>query len=317
MSKTKPIDLFAVGIMIVLCMIWGFQQITLKWTALDISPMMQVSLRSGMSAIFVLILISIKKEGFHFLRSTWQAGIAAGLLFALEFVLVTEGLRFTTASHMVVFLYTAPIFAALGLHLLDPNERLGMLEWVGIAIAFCGLAIAFLMRKNGNTQFPNMLLGDLLGLIGGMTWGATTIVVRTTKLARLPATQTLVYQLIVGFLLLGFLAWTSEQSTVHWTMPVVASLLFQSIVVSFVSFLTWFWLLRQYPASRLGVIALMTPIFGVLFGVALLNEVVEKSFIIGAGLVIFGIVLVSGADWFYQLFNQNQSIKKKVGTESP
>lgn len=39
-----------------------------------------------------------------------------GGLFGLEFLLVGEGMRHTSASHMVVFLYTAPIFAALGLH---------------------------------------------------------------------------------------------------------------------------------------------------------------------------------------------------------
>jgi len=55
--------------------------------------------------------------------SLWP-GLTVGVLFALEFLLVAEGLRHTSASHMVVFLYTAPIFAALGLHWRLPAERL-------------------------------------------------------------------------------------------------------------------------------------------------------------------------------------------------
>ena len=61
-------------------------------------------------------------------EGTWRPGLLAGVLFAVEFLLVGEGLRYTTASHLVVFLYTAPIFVALGLHWVRPAERLGAIR---------------------------------------------------------------------------------------------------------------------------------------------------------------------------------------------
>jgi drug/metabolite transporter (DMT)-like permease len=79
------------------------------------------------------------------------------------------------------------------------------------------------------------------------------------------------------------------------------SLLFQSLVVSFASFLVWFWLLRNYLASRLGVFSFMTPLFGIAFGVWLLHEPLEPSFLVGALLVLAGIVLVSGSGWLKQV----------------
>ena len=72
---------------------------------------------------------------------------------------------------------------------------------------------------------------------------------------------------------------------------------FHTLVVSFASFLVWFWLLRHYLASRLGVFSFMTPLFGIVLGAWLLDEPIELSFVLGAVPVLLGIVLVSGGGW--------------------
>jgi drug/metabolite transporter (DMT)-like permease len=45
------------------------------------------------------------------------------------------------------------------------------------------------------------------------------------------------------------------------------------------------------------VFAFMTPLFGVTFGVILLDEPLSFNFVIGAILVLFGITLVNGEQW--------------------
>ena len=220
------------------------------------------------------------------------------LLFGMEFWLVGEGLRHTSAAHMVVFLYTAPIFAALGLHWRLPAERLAPLQWLGIALAFSGLASGVFRPCASASPAPgNMLWGDFLGLMAGVAWGATTVVVRSSRLARAPATQTLLYQLVGAFVLLMAVAWSTGQTHVNPTPQVWASLVFHSLVVSFASFLVWFWLLRQYLASRLGVFSFLTPMFGIVFGALMLGERIEPSFLMGALPLFAGILLVSGHVW--------------------
>jgi drug/metabolite transporter (DMT)-like permease len=126
--------------------------------------------------------------------------------------------------------------------------------------------------------------------------------VRCSTLARAPATQTLLYQLGGAFVLLLGAAFVTGQTTIHFTPQVWASLLFHSLVVSFASFLLWFWLLRKYLASRLGVFSFMTLLFGILLGVWLLGELIEVRFLAAAVPVLAGIVLVSaGAGWLAQL----------------
>ncbi|MGO4330067.1 DMT family transporter [Cupriavidus sp. 2TAF22] len=303
MDSRKPVDAQAIGLMLVLCLVWGLQQVALKAVARDISPLLQIALRSGIAAVLVALLMARRGERLFPRDGTWGPGAVVGGLFALEYLLVGEGLRLTTASHMVVFLYTAPIFAALGLHWKLPAERLRVPQWAGIALAFAGIALAFMGGNAGGDasgDAANMLLGDLLGLLAGLAWGATTVMIRCSSLARAPATQTLLYQLAGAFLLLLPAAAVLGQASFNPTALAWGSLAFQALVVSFASFLTWFWLLRKYLASRLGVFSFMTPLFGVGFGAWLLGETLEPDFLAGALLVLAGIVLVSG----YELLAQ-------------
>lgn len=306
METRQSLNLRAVVLMIVLCVIWGLQQSILKLASADITPVMLIALRSGISAVLVGLFMLWQRDRVSLTDGNWRPGLLVGVLFALEFLLVGEGIRHTTASHAVVFLYTAPIFAALGLHLMLPAERLSALQWAGITSAFGGLLLAFLGsgEKPTATGAPdNMLLGDVMALLGGMAWAATTVVVRCSGLAKVSASQTLLYQLLAAFVLLLIAAFSMGQTTIQSTPLMWGSLLFQSLVVSFASFLVWFWLLRHYLASQLGVFSFMTPLFGVAFGVWLLNEPLESRFVAGAFLVLIGVVLVSNHAVIMQRFS--------------
>jgi drug/metabolite transporter (DMT)-like permease len=295
-TERKSPDALALGTMVILCALWGLQQVAIKLAARDIAPIMQVALRSGLSAVLVAALARVRGERLGLLGATLWPGLVAGTLFAGEFLFVAEGLRHTTASHMAVFLYTSPVFTALGLHLTLKSERLSPLGWLGIFVSFAGIAIAFGGGLWSGGLGGETLLGDLLGVLAGAAWGATTVVVRRSALSEAPAAATLLYQLVVSFVLLLVSALlTGQLGRVVLTPVALSSLLFQGVVVSFASYLTWFWLLRRYLASRISVFSFMTPLFGVSFGVMLLGEPVTPAFGAGALLVLLGITLVSGA----------------------
>ena len=251
--KRKNADLRAGGIMTMLCIIWGVQQVAIKGVADEISPVLQVALRSGIAALLVLVVMTCKKESLRQSRPYRMAGYVVGLLFSLEFLFVAEGLRFTSASHMAVFLYTAPAFAAVGLQLFHPDERLVPAQWAGIIVAFSGIAVAFMSGNSSSGDVVRMLTGDAMGLLAGLAWGATTVVVRCTTLSQAPATHTLFYQLAgAGILLLLYALFSGE----HHFRPGIygsLSLLFQIFIVGFASYLTWFSLMKTYLASQLSV----------------------------------------------------------------
>jgi drug/metabolite transporter (DMT)-like permease len=290
-----PVDGAGAATMLLLCSIWGAQQVAIKLAAPDLAPIYQVSLRSGLSALLLVAFTLWRREPLAHRGTLWP-GVLAGALFAGEFLFVAEGLHRTSASHMAVFIYTAPVFTALGLHLTLPAERLRAHQWVGIGLAFAGIAVAFGGGGAAGTVTATTLLGDLLGVCAGAAWGATTVVIRGSALSEAPAAVTLLYQLLGAFLVLLPVALLGDQAARFALTPAsVASLAFQGVVVSFASYLAWFWLLRRYLATGLSVFSFMTPIFGVTFGVLILGEPLTLPFAAGAALVLAGIVTVSGA----------------------
>lgn len=303
MDQRKSIDTYATMFMMMLCAIWGIQQVAIKGIATEISPALQIAIRSIIAAILLWILMIYKKEYFTTSLVYYKSGLVVGILCALEFFFIAEGLRYTSASHMAVFLYAAPIFAAIGLQLFLPEEKLALLQWGGIMIAFSGVAIAFLFGQNLDTSNLNhIILGDFFGLLAGLAWGCTTVVVRSTALSSLPATHTLFYQLACAGGLLLLYACFSQQYHVHLTKSSSLSMLFQILVVAFLSYLTWFKLLKKYFASQLGTLSFLTPIFGVLAGVIMLGEKLELSFIIGSCLILIGIFMVNSYPWMKRKF---------------
>jgi len=306
MNTRKALNGQIGAIMLVLCLIWGLQQVAIKAAAPDIAPIMQIALRSGIAALLVGMLMLWRKERMPFADGHWRAGLLVGFLFSLEYLLVGEGLRYTSASHMVVFLYTAPIFVALGLHFKLPDERLSAIKWLGIALAFAGIVTTFFGRSQsvGLGQPTNILWGDVLALLGGMAWGATTVVIRCSSLAKASAAQTLFYQLIAAFVLLTLAAIAFGQTAINPSPLAWSSFVFQALVVSFASFLIWFWLLRNYLATQLSVFTFMTPLFGMAFGAWLLNEPLEPSFMLGAIFVLVGVFLVSSEGWLKQTLSR-------------
>ena len=299
MTTRQALDARASSLMLLLCALWGLQQVVLKATASDIAPVMQIALRSGAAALLLSLWMRSRGDRMRINDGTLRPGLLVASLFSAEFLLLGEGLRYTSASHAVVFLYTAPIFVALGLHLKLPSERLGLVQWLGIGLAFAGIVLAFFgsTPQAGAADPMMMLWGDALSLMAGMLWAATTVVVRCSRLASAPVAQTLMYQLVGAFVLLLLASVALGQTHIHFTPWVWGSLIFQAVIISFASLLTWFWLLRHYLASRLGVFSFLTPLFGVGFGVWFLDEPLEPRFVLGAALVLAGVMLVSSAGW--------------------
>jgi drug/metabolite transporter (DMT)-like permease len=294
-AARKPLDGLAIGLMTMQCVFLGLQQVAVKVAALGMGPVMQLGVRSAVAAFLVGALMLLRGSTFSVRDGTFWPGIGAGALFALEFLFIALGLQYTTASHMSVFLYTAPVFTVLGLHWFVPGERLRLIQWLGVLAAFAGIAVAF---SNGFAEqardWQDMLWGDVLGVLGGLSWAATTVLIRRSALSEAPPTTTLFYQLgSAGVILVVIAAMMGQATGVVMTPMVWASLAFQSVIVAFLCFLLWFWMLRRYLASRLSVFSFLTPLFGVGFGVLLLNDPVGVRFAIGAALVMSGVIMVN------------------------
>jgi len=290
-QERKALDTSALSMMVLLTALWGFQQVTIKLIAADVSLVMQAAIRSIVAAALLMAWVFLTRTRLFGRDGTLLAGLAAGLLFGFEFVFIYGGLGHTNASRMSVFVYLAPPLTALGLHFVVRGERLGRVQWAGVAVAFAGLVLAFSEGLYAKTETG---VGDLCGVAAALLWAATTVLIRATRLAQATATKTLFYQLAVSaVVLLCSSILLGEQGISAVTPLVVASLAYQGAIVAFASYLAWFWLLTRYLAARLSVLSFLTPLFGMASGVVFLSEPLSAHFAAAALLIAAGIALVN------------------------
>jgi len=290
-AARRPIDTTGAALMTLLCLLWGFTYVFSKLAASDVSFVMQAGLRSVIAALLLLIWARARGVALFGRDGTLGAGLLAGALFAAEFLFIFAGLAYTGASRMVVFIYLAPCFTALGLHWLVPGERLNARQWTGVALAFAGVAAAF---ADGFAADRSSLLGDAFGVIAAALWAATTVIIRSSRLANASAAKTLFYQLAVSAAALPIASLLIGEAGVIALTPIaLASLLYQGVVISFASYLTWFWLLTRYLAGRLSVFTFLSPLFGVATSVTVLSEPLRPAFVAAVALVGAGIYLVN------------------------
>ncbi len=295
MPERKPhLDTLAVVSLIVCCFLWGLNQVAAKAALPEIPALWQAAGRSLGGALLVWAWAGLRGIALFERDGTWRGGLLAGLLFAAEFASIFFGLQFTTASRMVVFLYLAPFVVALGMPFIARSERLSWMQIAGLAVAFAGVAWAFAEGFSKPAAGSRQWLGDALGVLAAVLWGATTLAIRGSRLTSASAEKTLLYQLVVSGGVLGVAALLTgtplptRLSTLAWS-----SLAFQIVIVTFVSYLVWFWLIRRYPATRLAAFTLLTPVFGLLMGALLLDEPITQRLLVALVAVAAGILVVN------------------------
>lgn len=286
------LDLTAMAILTGLCASWGINQVTIKVGNTGISPVLQGGLRSAGATLLVWAWMIWRKESLWQKDGSFWWGIIIGLLFSFEFVLIYWGLDFTIVSRSAIFIYMMPFVVAIGAKLFIPGESLKRYQIVGLCCSFCGIVVAF----NESLHLPTvrMLIGDTMLLGAAVLWGATTIVIKTTPLSTIKPSKTLLYQLAVSAVVLpiGSLA-LGEQGFIKLTPLIIGCLFYQTVWVAAITYLVWFWLIQNYPAPRLASFSFLTPLFGVLAGVVLLNDPLTISLLVALTLVALGIYLVN------------------------
>jgi drug/metabolite transporter (DMT)-like permease len=290
-STERPLGPGAIALMLLLCFSWGFNQISVKLALPDIPPMLQATIRSVVALPLLLLIARLRSVKIFTSDGTLGAGLFAGLLFGLEFVLIFLGLALTSASRAVVFLYVAPFFVALGSYQFL-GERLRASQWGGLALSFAGVALAIgVPQANVDAR---VLLGDLLIVAGGALWAATTLIVKATPLLRAPPEKALGYQVAMSIPILGFAAWIAGETMTRVPGPLAVSLMaYQSIWIVGLTFLLWFQMVKTYSASKLSAFTFITPLFGVVASYFILHDTLTLAFGVAALLVIAGLYLVN------------------------
>jgi drug/metabolite transporter (DMT)-like permease len=291
---TRPLDATAAAVVVMLCLSWGFNQVATKLAIHDIPPLIQATIRSAVAALLVAGWCRLRGLALFERDGTLLAGLLAGALFGAEFILIYQGLVYTTATRAVLFIYLAPFLVVLGARIFLPADRFHLPQWLGLSLSFAGMLVAFGVPTPALD--PRQMLGDVMMVGAALFWAATTLTIKASGLNRVSAEKVMLYQLVVSAPMLALAAYVfGERMAAAPSALALGALAYQTVWVVSVTFVIWFALVARYSASRLSAFTFLTPLFGVAAGRLVLGEPLTVAFAAAVAMVAGGLVLVNRA----------------------
>jgi drug/metabolite transporter (DMT)-like permease len=290
LDRRDAIDAFAAGMMILLTLTWGLNQVAIKVSNEGYNPVFLTVARSAIASVLVFGWCRWRGIPLFERDGTLGAGIVAGVMFGLEFVLIFFGLDYTTAARGALMVNTMPFWVLIGAHF-ALGEHMSRIRLAGLVLAFGGVVMVFSDKLS--LPDPSALKGDLMLLAAGLLWGATTIVIKRSRLSEVSAEKTLLYQLVISAIFAAPLIPLAGPVLRDFSALATGSLIFQAVFVVAFTYVLWFWLMRRYPASGLSSFTFLSPVFGVLGGGLLLGEPLSWRIFAALALIAAGLLLVN------------------------
>ncbi|MGD9965145.1 MAG: DMT family transporter [Hyphomonadaceae bacterium] len=280
-----PLDLIQ---LISIALIWGVNNILAKIAVDSLPAMMTVALRF----IFVLaVLIWLIKPPP---RGQWRLfALMLAFIGPLHFGIQYVGLKLATdiAPMVVAMQLWAPasvMFAALLL-----KERVSLLRWAGVIVAFLGVAAM--------TFDPAVLAQGLalaLVALASLCYGLGAVLVRRLSATDVWSTQAWIALAIVpAMVIVSSLFETGHvEAAIHAHWFVWFALIFGGLISSIVANAFLFQLVTKYEVSRTTPYLLLTPVISFTLAAIVLHNQITPQILIGAALTISGVLLVAIAE---------------------
>lgn len=291
--RKLDLDALAVASLLACSALWGLNQVVVKLSVPHIGPLTLSALRSLVTSVLLLLWCTYRGIALFGRDGTLKTGLLVGVCYAGTVGFTYLGLNYTSASRFGVFLYLSPFMVALGMPLIEKSERLSLLQMLGLLVAFGGMGLAFADNFDGPAP-PGQWLGDLMGAISAVFWALTILVVRGSRLNQISPEKSLFYQVTFSVPLLALASMLGGESRhPEWSAQLVGMVAYQCVVVTFASMLLWYWLMRRYPAAKMSVFTLLTPVFGLLASVVLLDEPLTVRLLLALTTVAVGLLMVN------------------------
>lgn len=296
--KTHPPTVLALGLGIVAA---STSSIFVRFAQIDAPSLVIAAYRLTIASLILAPFLFRQRDKLLELSSAqYRLAILSGLFLALHFGTWITSLEYTNVTSSVVLVQTTPLFVAV----LSPLLLGEMPSWrtlVGLGLAFGGgLLIAFsdtcifndgyLCASTASGSGTNVLLGDMLALLGGIAGAAYLIIGRRLRSNLSLLTYiALVYSSAAIFLIIAVISFGYD----FFGYPPIAYLWFLLLAIfpQLLAHSTYNWALRYLPATKVSITLLGEPVSAAVLAYLVLGELPSPFRIAGAVIVLFGVAL--------------------------
>lgn len=275
--------------------IWGSTWLVIKIGLADLPPFLGAGVRFVVAALGMTVLavfLSGREGGRN--PPVWLWLTVGSIQFAASYGLVYTA-EVTLPSGMTALLWSShPLILGAMAHFALPGDRLRKSQWLGLLLGFAGVALLFQSDLGNYAGRRETLIASGILLVSPVIVGISTVLVKRygSDCKSLILTRN---GMAAGAVLLLAVSWWKESHLpAAWTPVAVLSILYLAVFGTVVAFSLYFWLLRYERATRLSVIAYISPLIAVFLGAALLGEPVPAATIAGGAVVLTGVRLATG-----------------------
>ncbi len=259
---------------------WGLGFTLAKIGMDQFTPLLIMSLRFGIAA---LVLVWFTKPPWGYMRQIFLVALVGA---TLQYGLTFNGLRGLDASTAVIVVQLeAPILILLGTILL--KEKFGWYRALGMVLAFGGVAVIA-----GEPRLEDNLDSVALVAAGATVWAFAQIMV--SRLKAVPSMTLLAWMALMAAPQMAIASFIVEDG--QWEAMTNASLqdwsivLYLALIMTALGYSVWYHLLGTCDVSKLSPFILLTPVTSIAAGVLLLDDQFTTAMIIGAIMVLAGVI---------------------------
>jgi O-acetylserine/cysteine efflux transporter len=287
----QPLDLFATGLTILLCAIWGGAFVGIKISTLDMPPIGSGAIRFGLTGVVLLLWALSQRVPMRYGPAEMRSLLVMTIMFFYINITAYVGTSWTTAGRATVFFYTQPLFLALLAPYFLPGDRLTSRKLCGLGLALCGIIALFFAKLSGRAD--STLAGDIFVLSGALVSAFSGIATKRTA-GRIHPVALICWQCWLSWPFLALMSWWLEAGRPFvFTGRAIAAILYLGLISAAFGFVAYAWLLQRNSAMRVTALTFLAPVFGVAYSWLFFSEVFTPLQLLGVLGVCIGVYVVN------------------------
>ena len=295
-------------LLLLLATLWGPSFLFIKIALVDIPPITLAALRISIAALILHGLLFLKNYKFNRSWKFWKHVTIVGFIaHALPFMLINWGEQYIDSSIASILNGLTPLCTVLIANFALADERMTVEKIAGTVLGFLGLLV--IASPDFSNEMSNPFLGVVAVAIAALSYGVAIVYSRIHLIKEKPLYAPASQLLVTSLYLIPFAYFAEGFVNPFNVSPgALGSLLVLGVFGTAIAFVIYYRVLSSSSASYLSMVTYLMPIFGIALGTVFLNEVLTYEAIVGAVMIILGIMIANRT--FTTLFQKfNKQIK--------
>ena len=279
---------FDLSLLILLAIIWGSAFFNIKIATYSYEPFTLALVRVMFASIPLILLCKFKGIKIEAFEKNWKLYALIGLCnISIPFVLIAIGTSMINSYLAAILMSTTPLSGSILAHFFLKDEKLSLPKSLGVLIGFSGIILLFFDKVIINSENYLYALITILGSTFYCIGGLLTLKLRNKKNENVTTSTTLWSVIfLLPFSIIIETPWNSNP-----TIASTISLLYLGVVATGFAWLIRFRILTVNGLVFQTQVAYLIPIFGIIFGYFLMDEIITWRVLLSLAIILIGIYI--------------------------